>query len=124
MKPIGPDLFSTFYFYFYLAGPGIDEGEMDDEDFSQLWLRYAAEESWGSHYSFFFVCFFGYSLGSCFLCRFRCSWPGDVMVTQPSIFFQRREARHDEVKWRVQSKESEIEFESDSGTRRARTVSA
>ena len=58
MKPIGPDLFSTFYFYFYLAGPGIDEGEMDDEDFSQLWLRYAAEESWGSHYSFSLVFFF------------------------------------------------------------------
>lgn len=94
---------------------------MDDEDFSQLWLRYAAEESWGSHYSFSLVFFFN-SLRCFFLCRFRCSWPGDVMVTQPSIFFQRREARHDEVKWRVQSKESEIEF--DSGTRRARTVSA
>ena len=98
---------------------------MDDEDLSQLWLRYAAGEILGSHCSFFF-CFFFLFVGGFFLvCRFRCSWPGDVMV-HPSLRSSngaRRGTMSEGYKcgW-VQSQGSEIKV--DNGTRRARTVSA
>jgi len=66
-----------FRFFIWQGLESVDEG-MDDEDLSQLWLRYAAGESWGLIARSFFVFF--YSLGFFFVCRFRCSWPGDVMV--------------------------------------------
>jgi len=79
-------------------------------------------ESWDLIARSFFVFLF---VGGFFVCRFRCSWPGDVMV-HPSLRSSngaRRGTMSEGYKcgW-VQSQESEIKV--DNGTRRARTVSA